>query len=233
MRDSEFKKNIDAATLRYFPWIGNCWVRYLISTFMFLPYVYLIYPFQRLARENFKAIVLFALFVSSVLADHSYLLEDVQRSISAPHIGYRGLLLEYQGRRGLGTAHILVSDGVPMRFKLLSVRGKGSRDIIEEHVGQNVLIRYIEAKGLITNWHLPVQIFLSTGEVLYDYQDHMEWFASPQQSFDSYIIIFFKLVVLIAVVFFPLNFMHRLFGQEVQYELNKQSCVKSDNGAKS
>lgn len=211
--------DLDGLTLRYFPWIRMRLIRYVVSFFGFFAYSYLVFPVVNLTRKNSVSFLTFLLFVTFVLADHSYLLNDIPERIPSEERNFEGVLDEYEGRRGLGSAHILVSNEGTRRFKLLTVRGEGNREKLGALLGQPIEIRYVVAKGLITKWKLPILVRSFRGKIIYDYRDYAAWFESPTSRLDRYLMIFFQFLVIFALFFFPAKSLVFLLGQEVRYEL--------------
>lgn len=199
----------------------------------FVLYSYLVLPFKNMTKDTLNSVTVVLLFIVFVMADSSYLSYDVSRAVKMPHASYEGVLVEYEGRRGLGTPHIVVSDGNSKHFKLLTVRGKGSHQLLERQLGKKMQVTYIQSKGLLTRWNLPVHIRLSTSELVYDYRNHLDWFENPALPVDKIIIALFRIMVFFSLVYFPINCMRCLSGQEVRHELDQHLGIKPGNTTES
>lgn len=209
------KIDVDAMTLRYFPGIGNRWFRLLVSSALFFPYVYLIFPFKRLAKNSLNAFLLLSLFGLTVLVDGSFLLMDVKDRPVYERSQFQGELIEFQEGRGVGGSKgFIVEEKERRLFKTLSIRSRRSLGVLRNQQGEQVTVWYLQASGLFTHWNLPVQIESANGGLVYDYSEHQNWFQNAASPFDQLLVHFYKLYIVLLMVLFPSQFVSRSIAKE-------------------
>lgn len=209
------KIDVDAMTLRYFPRIGNRWFRLLICSASFFPYVYLIFPFKRLAKNSLNSFLLLWLFGLTVLVDGSFLLMDVKDRPINERFRFHGELIEFQGGRGVGGSKGFIVEGKEKKlFKALSIRSRASLDLLRRLQGEQITVWYLQASGLFTNWNLPVQIESANGGLVYDYSEHRNWFQDAASSFDKFLVHFYRLYSVLLVVLIPVQFVSHSIAKE-------------------
>lgn len=198
------------------------WKSCVLKISHFLVYSYCIYPassiFSKRSESKWRIVdglLLLLLIQTSIFAIGSSYKWEVHDAPVVDRAMVRGTLEGFK-RGGVGgvLSMILKTKEGEFRFNLVSIR---DTDVIEDlklHEGKALRIWYIQARGIFGTKSfqklLPAHIESRSGEVLFDYAEHREWFMDPLNGKDVFVLYAFFSVLVLYIFYMPIRYHSKL-----------------------